>query len=185
MLQENKRKTQEAHIFHKEIFLWIYFSLSADTDFTCQLFTNKNSDDSLTVFLCRMTWLPFTTLPLWEKEEHAAIWQRSWWICCWKEKSSQAMMTRVWLASEERGRDFVKTGFPAVCCLCWSLIKAAINEWADHAGEVVTTPLVELLDFLHAITNLMVRNACNQVKISSHDYANYSNNLYWAVVIVY
>lgn len=95
------------------------------------------------------------------------------------------MMTHVWLASEERGRDFVKTGFPAVCCLCWSLIKAAINEWADHAGEVVATPLVELLDFLHAITNLMVRNACNQVKISSHDYANYSNNLYWAVVIVY
>lgn len=25
MPQENKRKTQEAHIFHKEIFLWIYF----------------------------------------------------------------------------------------------------------------------------------------------------------------
>ena len=43
MPQENKRKTQEAHIFHKEIFLWIYFFLSADTDFTCQLFTNKNS----------------------------------------------------------------------------------------------------------------------------------------------
>ena len=141
MLQENKRKTQEAHIFHKEIFLWIYFSLSADTDFTCQLFTNKNSDDSLTVFLCRMTWLPFTTLPLWEKEEHAAIWQRSWWICCWKEKSSQAMMTRVWLASEERGRDFVKTGFPAVCCLCWSLIKAAINECPQSRQKSLNSAL--------------------------------------------
>lgn len=49
--------------------------------------------------------------------------------------------------------------------------------WADHAGEVVATPLVELLDFLHAITSLMVRDARNQLKISSHDYANYSNNL--------
>lgn len=49
--------------------------------------------------------------------------------------------------------------------------------WADHAGELVAKPLVELLEFLHAITNLMVRNACNQVKISSHDYASYSNNL--------
>ena len=67
-------------------------------------------------------------------------------------------MTRVWLASEEGGRDF---GFSAVRCLCWSLIKAAINVWADHAGELVATPLMELLDFLHAISNLMVRNACN------------------------
>ena len=31
----------------------------------------------------------------------------------------------------------------------------------------------------------MVRTAYNQVKISSHDYAHYNNNLYWTIVIVY
>ena len=48
--------------------------------------------------------------------------------------------------------------------------------WADHADVGVAAPLAELLDLLHAIANLMVRNAFNQVKKSSHDYANYGNN---------
>lgn len=71
---------------------WQWFYLST---------LHKISNNLLSVFLCRMTWLPFTTLPPWEKEEHAAIWQRLWWICCWKEKSRQAVRTLVWLASEK------------------------------------------------------------------------------------
>lgn len=50
------------------------------------------------VCLCRMTWLLFTTHLRWEKEERAAIWQKLWWIYCWKAKWGLQQKTLVLLA---------------------------------------------------------------------------------------
>lgn len=64
------------------------------------------------------------------------------------------MRTRVWLASQEGGRDPAEAQKLEVCeVLCGSLIKAAIIMWTDCAGKVLATLLAESLHLSHAMAN--------------------------------
>ena len=66
-----------------------------------------------------------------------------------------------------------------------SSLKAATSGWADHVDEAVNSPWRKSLGIvLPAVANLTVQNAFNQAAISSRDYTNYGNDVYWMIGIV-